>query len=98
MKKLLLILLPLSLFGADDDWNNKTQHAVFFGATSAIIANIGYDYGLTKSEAWWLGVGISSLIGIGKELHDTNFGWEDFAANTFGSVVGASSLHVIYRW
>lgn len=88
-----MLLTPLfAKTGLFDEPSNRVQHIGLHYGISTVSTLVAIDYGLTKQQAWLVGFGVSAVIGIGKEVYDTNFDWNDVAANTFGGVIGSTSI------
>ena len=88
--KTLILSLYLLLFSlqAQAFESDKFKH---FGATTLISSSV-YSYsrnqGLNKWESAFLGIVSANLVGVIKEMNDSEFDNRDIQANVLGSVFG----------
>ena len=64
---------------------------------SSTVAAIVYNKTRNKKRALLSGLGISLLIGAGKEMYDIKNGdssWNDMLANTIGTTMGAVTIKI----
>lgn len=101
LKILLVILLSSFMFGQttwSEEPENRYEHIVLHTGISAFSSALATEYGMSQMQSWWIGFGVSAAIGIGKELSDTNFDWNDVGANTIGGAIGSTGMWTIYKF
>jgi len=100
LKLILITLLTISLSANSftDEPENRYEHIALHTGISAVSSAIALEYDITLTQAWWIGFGVSAVIGIGKEVSDTNFDWNDVGANTIGGVIGATGMYTLYTF
>ena len=102
MRKLIIILLFISTFvnAQVKEYNvNIKQDAIDHFAASFIISGVSSSFLYDKTgNKFWATVGglfISSSVGLGKELLDSNFSKRDMKNNLLGSISGALTVRLI---
>ena len=97
MKKLIFILLFSTIANAQiqtDKQLHFSAGAVIGGITNIAVTSITKD----SKKAFWVGLGVSVLAGVTKELYDKNqggkFDVQDLAFTTAGGVVGSLTINI----
>ncbi len=109
MKKLILSILLLSTLNATD-WNrfddpdrpwlkqrDNAGHILINAAISGGVTILARQYGLNKTEAFFVGIGTGILLGFIKEKSDKNFSGSDMGSWAAGAALGATG-GVIWRF
>tara|TARA_R100000654_G_scaffold12980_1_gene28228 strand:+ start:3746 stop:4108 length:363 start_codon:yes stop_codon:yes gene_type:complete len=76
---------------------DKQLHAAGCYVISSIVSTIVYNKTNNKKHALLSGLGVSLLIGAGKEMYDIKNGdsnWEDMLANTIGATLGVVTVKI----
>jgi len=97
MKLLIFLLFPL-LLNAQLIEKDKQLHALAGSVLTFPTYAMGRELKMTKFESFMFSVGVTSLIGIGKELIDkptTGFDWKDAAFTTGGSLITATIIVIL---
>jgi len=98
MKKLLLVMLisfssSAQIIPQDKLLHLSASYVIASGTTSLV------SYKVSKKKAFWIGVTMGTLVGVGKELYDIKHGnpeWGDLGADVVGAFLG--SLTVTLRF
>lgn len=91
--KLLILLFPLLLNAQliDKD-KGEDLHLIAGSLFTFPTYALGKELKMTKFESFMFSVGVTSLIGVGKELIDDRFSWSDVAYTSAGSLITASII------
>ena len=76
---------------------DKQLHAAGSYVISSTVAAIVYNKTNNKKRALLSGLGVSLLVGAGKEIYDINNGdsnWDDMLANTIGATLGLITIKI----
>ena len=74
---------------------DKQLHAAGCYVISSAVSAIVYNKTKNKKRALLSGLGVSLLVGAGKEIFDIKNGdsnWEDMLANTIGATLGVVTI------
>ena len=103
MKKILIALLLASQLQAFSVEQDKQKHFAVGAAVSFTSANIAKYYGLSTSDSYLVGVGMSFLAGFVKEAYDsrnggTGFDTTDLWYTHAGGLAGGVPAIIIFEW
>ena len=76
---------------------DKQLHAAGSYVISSTVAAIVYNKTNNKRRALLSGLGVSLLVGAGKEIYDIKNGdsnWDDMLANTIGATLGVVTIKI----
>ena len=76
---------------------DKQLHAAACYVTSSAVFAIVYNKTKNKKRSLLSGLGVSLLVGVGKEVYDIRNGdsnWEDMLANAIGSTLGVITVKI----
>ena len=76
---------------------DKQLHAAGCYVISSTVSAIVYNNTRNRKRAILSGLGVSLLVGAGKEIYDIKNGdsnWEDMLANTIGATLGVLTVKI----
>ena len=76
---------------------DKQLHVGGSYVISSTVASIVYNRTRNKKRALLSGLGVSLLVGAGKEIYDIKNGdsnWNDMLANTIGATMGIATIKI----
>ena len=107
LKILTIVILYVSVVNAEDSFfmqEDKQKHMAA-GTVVSLVSSSFYSSQLdfTPAESFWAGVATSLLVGVGKELYDsqkgsTGFDKKDILATGIGGIGGASIVFFVHKF